>query len=152
MDCIICGVQSHRGGGMNLLRSLHESSAVCPFVCISQQSDVDIALLAGKLGAAAFLVEPVTGKRLVQTVAAALVERQLVVGVNDVLHERLASLTGRQRQTFELLVQGVANKDIAVRLNISVRTVEIYRAAIMAKMEASSLVDLVRLAIRLGFD
>ena len=65
------------------------------------------------------------------------------------IHRRLAQLTARERQVFDQLVEGLSNKEIAAKLEISPRTVEIFRAKVMSKMEAANLSALVRMSLRL---
>jgi FixJ family two-component response regulator len=152
-DCIICNVNSRQAAGFELLKRRGAEIDICPVILISAHNEVDLALQAGKLGAVDFLVKPVERKRLLGAVRAALREgerqRAEAAQVAD-LFERYMSLTERQRQTMNLLLQGKTNKEVADALSISARTVEVYRAWVMTKMDAPSLVHLVRIGIRLG--
>ena len=106
-----------------------------------------------KLGAADFLEKPFEDDRLIGMIDAAL--RQAEAGAQDDavtadLAARIASLSPRERQVMDGLVAGLSNKLIARDYDISPRTIEVYRANVMTKMQAGSLSELVRLALRAG--
>ncbi len=112
--------------------------------------DVPLAVEAMKIGAADFIEKPFDDEVLLQAVRSAC-NRQ---GTDDKrraeraeIESRLAALSNREREVLQGLVRGLANKQIAFDLGISPRTVEIYRANLMTKMQASSLSDLVRMAL-----
>ncbi|MCC2097817.1 MAG: response regulator [Hyphomicrobiales bacterium] len=154
-DCVICNVNGKQAGAYDLLRRIGGDRDKCSVVLVSRKNDVDLAMLAVRLGAADFLVKPLARKRLLTAVRNALRERdgrRAEASEEAELRERYMSLTERQRQTMLLLLRGCSNRDIAAKLSISARTVEIYRASVMAKMDAQSLVHLVRLGIRLGLE
>src|SRR5262249_43253721 len=120
---------------------------------ITGHGDVPLAVEAMKLGAADFFEKPFDDEALLAAVGAALrkehsdSKRQ---SEHDEIGKRLESLSKRERDVLEGLVAGHANKRIAFDLGISPRTVEIYRANLMTKMQAGSLSDLVRMALVTG--
>ena len=122
-------------------------------IVITGHGDISLAVEAMKIGAVDFLEKPFDDDLLVASVRSALnkdasTARQKAE-IADI-HDRLAALSNRERQVLEGLVAGKANKIIAFDLGISPRTVEIYRANVMTKLEANSLSDLVRMAMTAG--
>jgi two-component system response regulator FixJ len=151
--CVITDVRMPEMDGIELLRRLRESRFNMPVIVITGHGDVPLAVEAMKAGAIEFLEKPFDDELLLSAVRSALrqqetdsrreAERALVL-------DRLATLSARERQVLEGLVVGHPNKTIAFDLGISPRTVEIYRANVMTKMEAKSLSDLVRMALSAG--
>jgi two-component system, LuxR family, response regulator FixJ len=138
---------------MELLRRLHELGTKLPVIVITGHGDVPLAVEAMKFGAADFLEKPFDDHVLLTAVRSALNRldsdtRQQAERAG--IDERLAALSNRERDVLEGLVAGHANKRIAFNLGISPRTVEIYRANLMTKMQAASLSDLVRMALISG--
>ena len=139
--------------GIDLLRRVKESGVDIPVIVITGHGDISLAVEAMKIGAVDFLEKPFDDDLLLASVRSALnkdasTARQKAE-IADI-HDRLAALSNRERQVLEGLVAGKANKIIAFDLGISPRTVEIYRANVMTKMEANSLSDLVRMAMTAG--
>ena len=122
-------------------------------IVITGHGDVPLAVEAMKFGAADFLEKPFDDDILLAAVRAAL-NRQDSEGKRQAertaIDDRLAALSNREREVLEGLVAGRANKQIAFDLGISPRTVEIYRANLMTKMQAASLSELVRMALTAG--
>jgi len=115
--------------------------------------DVPLAVEAMKLGAVDFLEKPFEGDRLIGMIDAALKMAEPDLKGNAATREiqsRIASLTPRERQVMDGLIAGLSNKLIARDYDISPRTIEVYRANVMTKMQAGSLSELVRLAMRAG--
>ena len=151
--CIITDVRMPEITGIDLLRRVKESGVDIPVIVITGHGDVSLAVEAMKIGAVDFLEKPFDDDLLVASVRSALnkdasTARQKAE-IADI-HDRLAALSNRERQVLEGLVAGKANKIIAFDLGISPRTVEIYRANVMTKLEANSLSDLVRMAMTAG--
>src|SRR6476646_6892188 len=151
--CIITDVRMPEITGIDLLRRIKESGLDIPVIVITGRGDISLAVEAMKIGAVDFLEKPFDDDLLVASVRSALnkdasTARQKAE-IADI-HDRLAALSNRERQVLEGLVAGKANKIIAFDLGISPRTVEIYRANVMTKLEANSLSDLVRMAMTAG--
>jgi two-component system, LuxR family, response regulator FixJ len=151
--CVITDVRMPEISGIELLRRLKELKILLPVIVITGHGDVPLAVEAMKFGAADFLEKPFDDEVLLAAVRSALnrqdsdSKRQAErVAIDD----RLAALSNREREVLEGLVAGRANKQIAFDLGISPRTVEIYRANLMTKMQAASLSELVRMALIAG--
>jgi two-component system, LuxR family, response regulator FixJ len=151
--CIITDVRMPGISGLDLLRRLNAMEAAYPVIVITGHADVPLAVEAMKLGAVEFLEKPFEDGALLSAVRAALSrherETQRSAEISDI-RNRLAVLSNREREVLGGLVAGHPNKTIAYDLGISPRTVEIYRANVMTKMQASSLSDLVRMALIAG--
>ena len=150
--CVVADVRMPGMSGLELLRHLGLSRIDLPVIIITGHADVAMAVEALKAGAADFIEKPFDEDVLLSSVeraldrgARAFRERRHV----DEIAARAASLTPREREVMDLVVQGMPNKAVAVELSISARTVEIHRARVMEKMAAASLSDLVRMALRL---
>jgi len=150
VGCIVTDVRMPGLSGLDLLRRLRELNIGVPVIVMTGHGDVPLAVEAMKGGAADFLEKPFDDEALLGAVRSALSknatdhERQ---AQKSAIKERLASLSNRERDVLQGLVAGNPNKTIAYDLGISPRTVEIYRANVMTKMQAGSLSDLVRMAI-----
>ena len=151
--CVITDVRMPGISGMELLRRLGELKVPLPVIVITGHGDVPLAVEAMKFGAVDFLEKPFDDNILLAAVRSAL-QRQhgdtLQQAERAIIDERLAALSNREREVLQGLVAGHANKRIAFDLGISPRTVEIYRANLMTKMQAASLSDLVRMALISG--
>jgi len=151
--CVITDVRMPEIDGMELLRRLRKQGVTLPVIVITGHGDVPLAVEAMKIGALDFFEKPFDDEALLTAVRAALNHHLGSVERNEAkaeINDRLAKLSMRERQVLEGLVAGKPNKVIAFDHGISPRTVEIYRANVMTKMEASSLSDLVRMAIMGG--
>lgn len=151
--CVVTDVRMPGIDGMELLRRLNSGPRRLPVIVMTGHGDVPLAVEAMKLGALDFLEKPFDDDRLIAMVQAALAERESGSksdAVSADLAARVASLTQRERQVMQGLVTGQSNKAIAREYDISPRTVEVYRANVMTKMQASNLSELVRFAIRAG--
>lgn len=151
--CIITDIRMPDISGIDLLRRVRELQVEIPVIVITGHGDVPLAVEAMKLGAVEFLEKPFDDEALIAAVRLALDRSQQAGKANAdraELERRLASLSSREREVLDGLVAGHANKIIASDLAISPRTVEIYRANVMTKMQAGSLSELVRMAIAAG--
>jgi two-component system response regulator FixJ len=148
--CIITDVRMPGISGIELLRQLGETRTRIPVIVITGHGDVPLAVEAMKNGAVDFLEKPFEDELLLRSVRSAL-NRSQQSAARDAEHAeveaRLATLTNRERNVLEGLVAGKPNKIIAFDLAISPRTVEIYRANVMTKMQAASLSELVRMTL-----
>jgi two-component system response regulator FixJ len=147
--CIVADVKMPGTDGIGLVRELARRGIAMPVVLISGHADVPMAVDAIKSGAQDFIEKPVDDTQLVAAINRALARRDLQKSPSGI-DARFARLTPRQIQIFDLVVEGFTSHTIAAKLNISVRTVESYRAEVMEKMQAESIAGLVRQAIRLG--
>jgi two-component system response regulator FixJ len=151
--CIVTDVRMPELSGIDLLQRLKELRLDVPVIVVTGHGDVPLAVEAMKIGAVDFLEKPFDDEALLTSVRAALdtqdrnSQRQ---AERAEIESRLAALSNRERDVLGGLVAGHANKQIAFDLGISPRTVEIYRANLMTKMEAASLSDLVRMALIAG--
>ena len=151
--CILTDVRMPGMSGIDLLRKLKSDGITVPVIVMTGHGDVPLAVEAMKLGALDFVEKPFNDDALIASVRSALGEAK-----RHSVHEeerkeidaRLAQLTARERQVLDGLVAGQPNKVIAYELGISSRTVEIYRANVMTKMQANSLSELVRMALVTG--
>jgi two-component system response regulator FixJ len=122
-------------------------------VIITGHGDVPVAVEAMKLGAIDFLEKPFEDDRLIGMIEAAISQGEPAArdeALTRDLAARIASLSPRERQVMDGLIAGLSNKLIARDYGISPRTIEVYRANVMTKMQANSLSELVRLAMRAG--
>jgi two-component system, LuxR family, response regulator FixJ len=139
--------------GIDLLKRLREMKIDVPVIVITGHGDVPLAVEAMKIGAIDFLEKPFDDEVLLASVKAAIERQGGAVKRNAEraeIENKLSALSNREREVLGGLVAGRANKQIAFDLGISPRTVEIYRANLMNKMEAGSLSDLVRMALIVG--
>jgi two-component system response regulator FixJ len=151
--CVITDVRMPELSGVELLRRLRELKLGIPVIIITGHGDVPLAVEAMKIGALDFLEKPFDDEVLLASVRSALNELdrdQKRQAERSGIEGRLAALSNRERDVLEGLVAGHANKQIAYDLGISPRTIEIYRANLMTKMQAASLSDLVRMALVAG--
>lgn len=151
-----CVVTDHRLPGMSgleLLGELRKRSSALPVILISGQADVGTAVAAIKQGAFDFLVKPIVFQDALDRIQAAIAaERENRENRRRELESSLAleSLTERESEIMRLMISGKKNREIAERLRISERTVEIHRARVMAKTGAGSLAELVRMILTLS--
>lgn len=154
IGCIVTDIRMPDISGIDLLRQVKERNPGLPVIVITGHGDVPLAVEAMKLGAADFLEKPFDDDALLAAIRTALDhERQRDEQGTRIaeFRSRLDSLSAREREVLEGLVAGHPNKIIAYDLGISPRTVEVYRANVMTKMKASTLSDLVRMALVTGF-
>ena len=151
--CVITDVRMPGMSGIDLLRRLRELELGIPVIVITGHGDVPLAVEAMKIGALDFLEKPFDDEALLASVRSALAQSNQDQGRQAERNEiarRMAALSNRERDVLGGLVRGHANKQIAYDLGISPRTIEIYRANLMTKMQAASLSDLVRMALIAG--
>ncbi|MET4222102.1 two-component system response regulator FixJ [Bradyrhizobium sp. LB1.3] len=151
--CVVSDIRMPGLDGIELLKRMKAQHSPFPILIMTGHGDVPLAVEAMKLGAVDFLEKPFEDDRLTAMIETAI--RQAVPAaksdaiVQDIA-ARVASLSPRERQVMEGLVAGLSNKLIARDYDISPRTIEVYRANVMTKMQAGSLSELVRLAMRAG--
>jgi two-component system response regulator FixJ len=151
--CIVADVRMPGMDGIVLVHELARREIALPIVLISGHADVPMAVAAIKAGAEDFIEKPVDDVHLVAAINRCLARAFDALSREQSLEDlrsRLASLTRREAEVMDLVVEGFTSQAIALQLGISQRTVESYRVQIMDKMRAESVAVLVRQAIRLG--
>ena len=151
--CLITDLRMPDMDGVELLRRLRAAGALLPAIVITGHGDVQMAVEAMKNGALDFIEKPFADDVLIDSIARAVsraAEQHHSSAAAEQLRSRLDTLSERERQVLGGVVAGQANKTIAFNLGISPRTVEVYRAGLMAKMQARSLADLVRMVMDSG--
>jgi len=139
--------------GFELLKRMKAGNSTFPIVIMTGHGDVPLAVEAMKLGAVDFLEKPFDDDRLIGMIEAAIRQAEPAAKSEAVtldIASRIATLSPRERQVMDGLIAGLSNKLIARDYDISPRTIEVYRANVMTKMQANSLSELVRLAMRAG--
>ncbi|MGF9760346.1 response regulator FixJ [Microvirga sp. 0TCS3.31] len=155
VGCIVTDVRMPGIDGIELLRRLRAGGITLPVIVMTGHADVPMAVEAMREGAVDFIEKPFDDDVFLASVRSALnlreqhAQREAQVGM---VQTRIQSLSERERQVLDGLVAGKANKVIAFDLGISPRTVEIYRANVMTKMQAGSLSELVRMTMRTEAD
>jgi FixJ family two-component response regulator len=151
--CILLDVRIPDLSGPELQDRLGEVGSTLPIVFLTGYGDVPTSVRAIKAGAEDFLTKPVSSEDLLRAIEQAIAHHEVSRGVKrklDALHELLATLTPRERQVFERVVQGRINKQIAQQLGATERTIKAHRHRVMEKMKVQSLAELVSIAERLG--
>jgi two-component system, LuxR family, response regulator FixJ len=151
--CVVSDVRMPGIDGIELLKRLKANCSVLPVVIMTGHGDVPLAVEAMKLGAVDFLEKPFEDDRIIGMIDVALKQAEAGAQGEAMIHDiasRIATLSPRERQVMDGLIAGLSNKLIARDYDISPRTIEVYRANVMTKMQAGSLSELVRLAIRAG--
>lgn len=150
--CILLDIRMPEMSGLEVQDALQRSGCPLPVVFISGHGDVPLAVEAMRRGAAHFLEKPFGPDSLVSALNDALEraeqQRAHPIEGDGEASARLATLTARERQVLDLAVEGMLNKVIADKLGISIKTVELHRSRVMAKMKAKSIAQLVQLTIR----
>src|ERR1700722_18365144 len=138
------------GRGLELQQALHQRGISLPLVMLTAHGDVPTTRLAMKAGAFDFLEKPVDDGILIGVLQDAIrgeVLRRDSQSADDTARSRLARLTPREREVLDHLVQGRSQREIAAQLNISPRTVEVYKSRMMEKLQCRSLAELIRAAL-----
>lgn len=148
--CVLTDVRMPEMNGIEMVRRLKEQGYRAPVVVMTGHADVPLAIEAMKAGVVDFIEKPFDEDLLLSAIRTAL-EQGKAQGEQDAAlaetRKRIAALSPRESEVLDGLVEGKANKVIAYDLGISPRTVEIYRANLMTKMQARSLSELVRMAL-----
>jgi two-component system response regulator FixJ len=148
--CIVTDIRMPEMDGLELQRRLRELKAGLPVIVMTGHGDVPLAVEAMKAGAIDFIEKPFDDEILLSAIRSALSrhakdsEREARLAV---VRDRMKTLSEREQEVLERLVAGKPNKVIAHELGLSARTIEVYRANVMTKMQADSLSELVRMAL-----
>jgi two-component system response regulator FixJ len=148
--CIVTDIRMPAMTGLELVGELKRRGLRHPVIVLTGHGDVALAVDAMKAGVVDFLEKPFQDEALLRAIRSALaasVDEAARAAEQAEIAGRIAQLTGRELEVFEAIVAGASNKAVALKLAISPRTVEIYRANVMSKMQAQSLSDLVRMAL-----
>lgn len=151
--CVVSDVRMPGIDGIELLKRMKAQQSPFPILIMTGHGDVPLAVEAMKLGAVDFLEKPFEDDRLTTMIETAIRQAEPAAkneAISQDIAARVASLSPRERQVMEGLIAGLSNKLIAREYDISPRTIEVYRANVMTKMQANSLSELVRLAMRAG--
>ncbi len=151
--CILLDVQIPGLTGPELQERLGRLGSVLPIVFLTGHGDIPMSVRAIKAGAEDFLTKPISSEDLLHAIEKALAHQKMLLDQReklDALRDRIASLTPREREVFELVVRGKINKQIAFALGTTERTIKAHRHGVMEKMQVQSLAELVSIAERVG--
>jgi two-component system, LuxR family, response regulator FixJ len=151
--CLVLDVRMPEMSGLEVQQQLNRSGALLPVIMVTGHGDIPMAVQAMKDGAFDFLQKPFRDQDLLDRINGALkqdAENRAMVEQQADLKRRAESLTPREREVMTLVVDGKANKVIAIDLGLSERTVEIHRANVMEKMGARSVAHLVKMQLKLS--
>jgi two-component system response regulator FixJ len=151
-DCVVSDVRMPEMSGLELQRVLSGAPGSPPLILITGHGDIDMAVTALKAGAADFIEKPTDDERLLASIRSA-VSRSREVRREEAelatIRQRYEQLSERQREVMGLAITGLSNKEIAVQLGISPRTVEHYREWVMERMQAGNFAELVQMAAQM---
>jgi FixJ family two-component response regulator len=149
--CLVLDLSMPEMNGLALQQALAAHASMLPVIFLTGHGDIDSGIHAMKLGASDFLTKPVDDERLLAAIALAL-ERNRAAragrAARDAIAARLASLTPREVEVMNLVIEGMLNKQIAAALGTVEKTVKVHRARVMSKMQVRSVTALVRLVDR----
>ncbi|MFL0805864.1 MAG: response regulator [Oceanobacter sp.] len=151
--CVIMDVRMPGLSGLSAQQRLPEHQICIPLIMMSAHGDIDMAVTAMTQGAQTFLEKPFNDQLLLDQVQTALdTDRQRCAGrqQQQQIQHRYNGLTRREKQVFDRIINGLANQEVADDLAVSRKTVEGHRANVMKKMAASSLADLIQMAVLIG--
>jgi two-component system, LuxR family, response regulator FixJ len=154
-QCVVTDIRMPGMSGLELQGELKARNAGMPVILITGHGDIAMAVQAIKHGAFDFIEKPLDDERLAASIIQAIEFGHQARGEQrerELLAARVAELSPRQVEVMHLVAEGFSNKEIALKLDISPRTVENYRAWVMEKMGASNLADLVRKVVALTAD
>ena len=152
-SCLVLDVRLPQMSGLDFQRKLAEAGVQIPIIFITAHGDIPMSVRALKAGAIEFLAKPFRDQDLLDAIQQALQrDRAAREQQHEVvsLHARYQSLTAREREVMALVVAGLQNKQIAAEIGASEATVKVHRGNVMQKMQAASLIELVRMADKLN--
>jgi two-component system response regulator FixJ len=148
--CVVTDVRMPEMSGLDLLTTMKERRVFMPVIVMSAHGDVPMAITAMKRGAVDFFKKPFDGGALLASIRATLTQgdgEHRSDAETQMIRERFAILSKREKEVLAGLLEGQSNKNIAHELGISPRTVEVHRANVMAKMQATGVTELVKMAL-----
>lgn len=152
VNCVVSDVRMPGLSGLDLQTELTKTGSKVPLILITGHGEIAMAVGAVKQGAFDFIEKPFDPQKLADAIRQAIASSQEQRAQQDevsAVRQRAAELSQRQREVMDLVVHGLSNKEIALRLGISPRTVENYRAWVMEKMGAPNLASLIRMVLLL---
>ena len=152
-SCILLDVQIPGLDGPALQTRLSELGSTLPIIFLTGHPDIPVTVRAIKAGADDFLTKPVSSDVLLQAIERAIAHHEVTTGLKsklDIARAHVSALTPRERQVFDLVIQGKTNKEIARTIGGSERTIKAHRHREMEKMQVQSLAELVSFAARVG--
>jgi FixJ family two-component response regulator len=151
-SCLVLDVRLPQMSGLDFQRALADFGIQIPIIFITAHGDIPMSVRALKSGAVEFLTKPFRNQDLLDAIQQALQRDRAAREQQDEvheLHERYLTLTARERTVMGLVVDGMSNKQIGSEIGVSEATVKIHRGNVMQKMQAGSLIELVRMADKL---
>lgn len=153
--CLILDIRMPGMSGLELQERLNQIHAILPIIMMTGHGDVPMAVHAMKEGAIEFIQKPFRNQELLDCIHRALeldAQNRSILNEKHTIASRVLSLTPREHEVMQMVIEGKANKVIAYDLGVSQRTVEIHRANVMEKMQARSLAQLVRMIMQIKPD
>ena len=152
-SCLLLDVRIPELSGPELQERLSELGSTLPIIFLTGHTDIPATVRAIKAGADDFLTKPVSSDDLLQAIERAIAHHEVTRGLKsklDVVRAHISKLTPREREVFELVIRGKTNKQVAIVLGATERTIKAHRHRVMEKMQVQSLAELVSLAERAG--